>query len=233
VAAPGGSHAIIRDLSLRLEAGVGMAIIGLSGSGKSTLLRALTGVWPATRGEVLIDDIPLSQWDRDDLGRHVGYLPQDVGLFEGSVIENISRFDQKATAQDVIEAARIAGANDMILRLTNGYYTQIGHGGTILSAGQRQRIGLARAIYNRPFLLALDEPNANLDAEGEHALAEAIRFMRGQGSIVVVVSHRPSALRALDHVAVLAEGRLIYLSPLAEIETALARGGPLQMSCHP
>src|SRR5262249_54573652 len=157
------------------------------------------------------------QWHSDELGRHIGYLPQDVGLFDGTVAMNIARCDEAAPSDAVLEAARIAGAHEMILRLPNGYETRIGERGAALSAGQRQRIGLARAVYGQPFLVVLDEPNANLDAEGEQALAMAIGTLRRRQSIVVVVSHRPNALAALDVAMVLYEGRMIAFGPREEV----------------
>ena len=177
----------------------GWRCFGASASGKTSLSKALVGIWPAHRGAVRLDGATLDQWRNEDLGRHIGYLPQDVGLFDGTVAENICRFDESATSDAILKAAQIAGVHDIILRLPEGYATRIGAGGMSLSAGQQQRVGLARAVFGDPFLLVLDEPNANLDADGENALTRAIGIMRQNKSIVVVISHRPSALSAPRH----------------------------------
>jgi ATP-binding cassette, subfamily C, bacterial PrsD len=184
-------------------------VLGASASGKSSLLRALVGIWPAADGSVRLDNASLDYWRPDELGSHLGYLPQDVELLDGNVAENICRFDGAATPDAILSAARIAGAHEMILRLPRGYSTRVGEAGKLLSAGQRQRVGLARAVFGKPFLVALDEPNANLDADGENALAEAITTLRSQGCIVVVVSHRPSAVAALNMALVMYQGRSI------------------------
>jgi len=221
VSAPGSSRPIVSGVTFNLESGAGLALIGPSGSGKSTLARGLTGLWPIMAGDVCFDGIRLREWDAEILGRHLGYLPQDVGLFEGSIAENIGRFDPEARPADVIEAAKIAGAHHLIQGLEAGYHTLVGHGGSTLSAGQRQRIGLARAVYGNPFLVVLDEPNANLDAEGEAALAQAILTLKHRGSAVVVVSHRPSALEVLDRVMVIVGGRMVAIGTRAEVEATL------------
>ena len=178
---------------------MGLALLGASASGKTSLSKALVGIWPAQRGVVRLDGAALDQWRNEDLGRHIGYLPQDVALFDGTVAENICRFDDNATSDAILKAAQIAGVHDIILRLPDGYSTRIGQGGMSLSAGQRQRIGLARAVFGDPFLVVLDEPNANLDADGENALTRAIEILRQNQSIVVVISHRPSALCGAEH----------------------------------
>lgn len=208
VAAPGSGTVLLNDISFVLDAGHAVGLIGPSGSGKSSLARAITGVWPLVRGAVRLDDANITQWDADALGQHVGYLPQDVSLMEGSVAENISRFEDRADSLEIIAAAQAAGVHEMILRLPLGYETPLGASGAALSAGQRQRIALARAIYRRPFLVVLDEPNSNLDAEGEAALSAAITKLRELGSIVVVIAHRPSALAGVDHVGIMQSGRL-------------------------
>jgi PrtD family type I secretion system ABC transporter len=217
VYAPGTERALIAGVSFRLSAGSGLALLGASASGKSSLSKALVGVWPAARGVVRLDGAALEQWHGDELGRHIGYLPQDVALLDGSVAQNIARFDETAASDRILTAARIAGAHDMILRLPDGYATRIGEGGMALSAGQRQRIGLARAVFGDPFLIVLDEPNANLDAEGENALTRAIETLRRTGCIVIVVSHRPSALAALDMAMVLYDGRAIAFGRREEV----------------
>jgi PrtD family type I secretion system ABC transporter len=217
VAAPGFDMPIVSNVSFSLKAGAGLALLGASASGKTSLSKALVGVWPPHRGSVRLDGAALDQWRNEDLGRHVGYLPQDVGLFDGTVAENICRFDEQATSDAILKAAQIAGVHDIILRLPEGYATRIGAGGISLSAGQRQRVGLARAVFGDPFLLVLDEPNANLDADGENALTRAIGIMRQSKSIVVVISHRPSALSALDMTMVLYEGKAIAFGPREEV----------------
>ena len=223
VTSPGSGRIIVSNASFSLNAGSGLALLGASASGKSSLARALVGVWSAAGGVVRIDDAALDQWNADDLGQHIGYLPQDVALFDGTVAANIARFDESAGSEAILEAARIAGAHELILRLPNGYSTRIGEGGASLSAGQRQRIGLARAVFGNPFLVVLDEPNANLDAEGERALSLAIAALRQRRCIVIVVSHRPSALAALDMAMVLSEGRIIAFGPREATLASLAR----------
>ncbi|MEJ6781428.1 type I secretion system permease/ATPase [Aminobacter sp. Piv2-1] len=207
VASPGDRRILIQDVAFTLTAGSGMGVIGPSGSGKSSLARALVGVWPLMRGQVRLDGAALEHWPTGELGRHVGYLPQDVELFSGTVGQNISRFEENAAPDAIIAAAQAAGVHQMILRLPEGYRTEIGDAGAALSAGQRQRVALARALYRDPFLVVLDEPNSNLDATGEQALTQAIERIRARGGIVIVVAHRPSALAALDHLLVLGGGR--------------------------
>ncbi|WP_068089265.1 type I secretion system permease/ATPase [Polycladidibacter stylochi] len=189
-----------------LNAGDGLAVIGPSGSGKTSLIRALVGVWPLLRGKLTLDGAEPQQWQEERLGAAIGYLPQDVELFDGTIAENIARFAAQRNNEAILEAARLAHVHELITSFNEGYDTRVGVGGARLSAGQRQRIGLARALYNKPFLVVLDEPNSNLDSEGEAALTAAIKTMRQAGSIVVVVAHRPSALAALDLVVVVKEG---------------------------
>ncbi|MGH1569560.1 type I secretion system permease/ATPase [Methylobacterium sp. P31] len=208
VVPPGTGRAAVYNANFRLTAGQALGVIGPSASGKSSLARALVRVWAPVRGQVRLDGAALDQWSPEDLGRHIGYLPQEAGLFAGTIAENIARFDPQMSAEAVVSAARAAGAHDLILRLPRGYDTPLGEAGAGLSAGQRQRIGLARALYGEPFLVVLDEPNANLDAEGEQALTQAILGMRARGGICVVIAHRPSALAAVDLVLMLAEGRM-------------------------
>jgi PrtD family type I secretion system ABC transporter len=222
VIAPGGNRALISNVTFALPAGAGLALLGASAAGKSSLVKALVGIWPASMGVVRLDHAALEQWHIDDLGRHIGYLPQDVALFDGTVAENIARFEE-TTSDAILDAARMAGAHDMILRLPDGYATRIGERGASLSGGQRQRIGLARAVFGNPFLVILDEPNANLDADGENGLAKAIELLRQKQSIVIVVSHRPNALAALNLTMVLYEGKAIAFGPREEVFQRVAR----------
>jgi PrtD family type I secretion system ABC transporter len=223
VVVPGTQKTVISQLSFQLNVGNGLALLGASAAGKSSLAKALVGVWPAAGGAVRLDGAPIDRWDSDDLGRFVGYLPQDVALFDGTVATNIARFDDAATSEAILEAARVSGAHEMILRLPNGYDTRIGERGVSLSAGQRQRIGLARAVFGRPFLVVLDEPNANLDADGENALVTAIETLRSEQSIVIVISHRPNALAALNVAMVIYGGRSIAFGPREEVFARVAQ----------
>ncbi|WP_075291177.1 type I secretion system permease/ATPase [Pararhizobium arenae] len=220
---PGAQRLTFADVNFTLRAGSALGIIGPSASGKSSLARALIGIWPAFRGSARLDGAALDQWDSDRLGRHIGYLPQDVELFAGTVAQNIARFEEGATADAIVAAARAARVNDLILKLPNGYETEIGDGGAALSAGQRQRVALARALYNDPFLVVLDEPNSNLDAEGEQALSEAIMSVRQRGGIVIVIAHRPSALAAADMVLMMNEGRMQAFGPKEEVLSKILR----------
>ncbi|WCS28414.1 type I secretion system permease/ATPase (plasmid) [Methylobacterium sp. NMS14P] len=207
VAAPGASHAILKAVSVRLEPGSVVGIIGPSAAGKSTLVRALTGIWPLLEGTVRLDGSDLRHWDKAQLGQHVGYLPQDVELFDGTVAQNIARF----TAQDdarVIEVARRAGCHELIQSLPDGYNTVIGRGGHGLSGGQRQRIALARALYGEPSLVVLDEPNASLDQHGEAALMRAVAVLKQSGATVVMVTHKVSLLEEADRILLMSEGRV-------------------------
>jgi len=233
VMAPGTDRTIVSNVSFSLAAGMGLALLGASASGKTSLTKALVGVWPATRGVVRLDGATLDQWSHDELGCHIGYLPQEVALFDGTVAENIARFDDQASSDAILEAAQVAGAHPMILRLPDGYSTRIGEGGMSLSAGQRQRIGLARAVYGEPFLVVLDEPNANLDADGEAALTRAIEILRNGRCIVIVVSHRPSSLSALNVAMVMYEGRMIAFGPREEIFARVARSAGGQAPVTP
>ncbi len=214
---PGGRAFSVQDVSLRLSAGQGLGVIGPSASGKSSLVRALVGAWTPVRGAVRLDGASLQQWNPERLGAHIGYLPQDVQLFSGTIAQNIARFDPEATSEAVVTAAQVAGVHDLVLRLGAGYETQVGEGGQCLSSGQRQRIGLARALFGNPFLVVLDEPNSNLDGEGEDALTRAIASVRLRGGIVVVVAHRPSVLTALNTVLTMRDGRMLAFGPKEEI----------------
>lgn len=214
---PGGRKPVVQDVTLTLEAGKGLGIIGPTASGKSSLVRMMVGVWPAARGVVRLDGATLNQWAPEALGAHIGYLPQKVELFTGTVAQNIARFDATATPEAVIAAAKAAGVHDLIVNLPDGYETEIGDHGGALSAGQAQRIALARALYRDPFLVVLDEPNASLDAEGDEALTQAILGVRARGGVVVVVAHRPSAIAGVDLVLVMSRGRVQHLGPKDEV----------------
>jgi PrtD family type I secretion system ABC transporter len=231
VSPPGGRRIVVQDVSFTLKAGSGLGIIGPSASGKSSLVRALVGVWTPVRGNIRLDGATLDQWSPEKLGRHVGYLPQDVELFEGTVAENIARFEPDADPQKIMAAAKAGGVHDLILRLPDGYDAKIGESGTALSAGQRQRVALARALYGDPFLVVLDEPNSNLDTEGEAALTQAIRGARERGAIVIVVAHRSSALAPTDQVLVLNEGRMQDFGPKEEVlrKVLRPRAAPAQV----
>ncbi|MBO1020826.1 type I secretion system permease/ATPase [Methylobacterium sp. SD274] len=226
LAPPGTQRIVVQDVSLSLQRGQGLGIIGPSASGKSSLVRAIVGVWPPVRGKVRIDGAAIDQWSSADLGPHIGFLPQEVELFAGTIAENIARFDPNAQSGAVIAAAKSAGIHEMILRLTEGYDTRIGEGGAGLSAGQRQRVGLARALYGDPFLVVLDEPNSNLDGEGENALTQAIVGVRQRGGICIVVAHRPSALAAVDMILMMADGRAQAFGPKDEVLKRVLRSTP-------
>jgi PrtD family type I secretion system ABC transporter len=217
LAAPGSKAAIVRGVSFELRAGEAVGVIGPSASGKSSLARGLVGLWLPVAGTVRLDGAALTQWAPRALGRHIGYLPQDVSLLGGSIAENISRFDPDAPSAKIIEAAKAAGIYDMIVQFPEGFETKIGEQGSALSGGQRQRIALARALYDDPFLVVLDEPNSNLDSDGEAALSRAILGIRARGGVAVVIAHRPSALAAVDKVLVLANGQVQAFGPKDEV----------------
>lgn len=217
VAAPGSRQPIVKRATFTLKAGQALGIIGTSASGKTTMIRALIGVWQPLSGKVTLDGSSLDQWDPEVLGNSIGYLPQDVQLFDGTIADNIARFKPDADPSLVIEAATLAGFHKAVIAFPDGYNTLIGVGGIQLSAGQRQRVGLARALFNRPFLVVLDEPNSNLDTEGETAVSEAVRSVRDRGGIAVVVAHRPSAIAAVDMLAVMRGGEVAAFGPRDEI----------------
>jgi ATP-binding cassette subfamily C protein len=221
---PGSQRAVVNAVAFELKAGQALAVIGQSAAGKSSLARALVGVWGLGRGTVRLDGASIEHWSARRLGSYVGYLPQDVELFDGTITDNIARFEDAPDSKLVIAAAQGAGVHEMILRLPDGYETRVGERGTALSAGQRQRIALARALFGNPFLIVLDEPNSNLDAEGEEALATAIKGVRDRGGIVVVIAHRPGVLAAVDMVAVMGAGQLTAFGPRDEVlRKAVAR----------
>ena len=226
VAPPGTNRVVVQDVSFALKSGQGLGIIGPSASGKSSLARMLVGVWQPLRGKIRIDGAALDQWSPDVLGQHIGYLPQDVELFAGTVAENIARFDPRAEPSAIIAAAQAAGVHDLVVGLPNGYETEIGDQGSGLSAGQQQRIALARALYGDPFLVVLDEPNSNMDSEGEAALTHSILGIRKRGGIVVVIAHRPSALAGVDLLIVMNQGRAQAFGPKDEVLSKMVRPGP-------
>ena len=235
VAAPGETEPILRQIQFNLSAGAGLAVIGPSASGKSTLARALVGVWaPLPRGgAVRLDGATLDQYSAEALGRDIGYLPQDIELFDGTVSQNIARLDQNAPPEAIVAAAKLAGIHEMILRLPNSYNSRIGEGGATLSAGQRQRLGLARALFGDPFLVVLDEPNSNLDVMGDQALTDAINSVRARNGIVVVVAHRPSALAGLDLVLALSGGQVQSFGPKDDVlQKVLQPRSPLNGATH-
>ena len=222
VVPPGGDSATVQGVDFRLAAGDGLGIVGPSAAGKSSLGRALIGVWRPSRGAVRLDGATLDQWPADELGRHLGYLPQTVELLAGTVAENIGRFDDAADGDAVIRAATEAGVHDMIVGLPQGYETPVGPDGCQLSAGQRQRIALARALYGSPFLVLLDEPNSNLDGDGELALNRAVASVRRRGGIAVVIAHRPAALAQVNIVLVMQNGRATTVGPREEVLEKIA-----------
>jgi PrtD family type I secretion system ABC transporter len=217
VCPPGEQKIVCQDVNFTLASGKALGVIGPTASGKSSLARMLVGVWGPARGTVRLDGATFDQWSQEALGRHIGYLPQDVELFPGNVAQNIARFEDPPHPEAVLAAAQAAGVHDLIVNLPDGYETKVGDHGSALSAGQAQRIALARALYRDPFLVVLDEPNSNLDAEGDEALTRAILGLRARGAIVVVVAHRPSAIAGVDYILVMAKSRQQQFGPKEEI----------------
>ena len=228
-APPGSQVAVIKGLNFALQPGDALGIIGPSGSGKSTLARLLVGVWPAAVGKVRLDGADIFQWNKDELGPHIGYLPQDIELFAGTVAENIARFGE-VDSEQVIEAAKRAGVHDMILHFPKGYDTKLGDGGAGLSGGQKQRIGLARAMYGDPSLLVLDEPNSNLDDVGEQALLTAIIDLRRRGKTIVLITHRTSVLGVTNKLLLLRDGVAQAFGPSNEVLAALTKANQQQQA---
>ncbi len=219
---------LVQGITFELDKGDGLGILGLSGSGKSSLIRGILGIWPIMQGEVRLDGAAIWQYDPDRLGKAIGYLPQVVDLFSGSIAQNISRFHPDATSEAIIEAATAARVHDLILSFPQGYDTPVGELGSRLSAGQRQRIGLARALYGNPFLIVLDEPNSNLDAVGDEALTASLLTARARGAIVIVVAHRPSAIASVNKLLYLQNGMQAKFGPKAEVLKEITVQPPAQ-----
>jgi PrtD family type I secretion system ABC transporter len=226
VAAPGENFPVLRAITFQVEPGSALGVIGPSGAGKTTLAKVLAGVWRPAAGKVRIDGAALDQWPEDELGKHIGYLPQEIGLMSGTVAENIARMSENRDDAAVIVAAKRAGAHELLLALPQGYDTQIGAGGQRLSGGQRQRVALARALYGDPPLLILDEPNANLDAPGEQALVDSIRDARARGRTVIIMAHRPSAIAACDLLLMVDKGLQVDFGPRDEVLKKRIRNYP-------
>lgn len=219
-APPGGKNAVLKNLAIRINQGDVVGVMGASAAGKSSLARLLVGVWRPQIGNVRLDGADVASWNKDELGPYIGYLPQDIELFEGSIAENIARFGEEDSGA-IVAAAQMAGVHDMILHLPQGYDTAIGIDGSSLSGGQKQRIGLARALYGTPALIVLDEPNSNLDETGEAALVSAISHLKSLGRTVVVITHRPGTLSAVDKILILREGTLAAYGPRDDVLNAL------------
>lgn len=210
-------HHLLKGINFTLEAGKSLAIIGQSGAGKSTLARLLVGVWKPTSGHVRLDNADVFTWNKDDIGSHIGYLPQGIELFYGTIKENIARMHNNPDPSLVIEAAKAAGVHEMISHLPNGYETDIGLGGNALSGGQKQRVGLARAFYGHPKLIVLDEPNANVDEKGEQGLVKAVQYAKNKNISSIIISHRPSILSFVDMIMIMQEGTIVAYGPKEDI----------------
>jgi PrtD family type I secretion system ABC transporter len=222
-APPGVPRLVLNGINFAVEPNEVLGVIGPSGAGKSTLARLLVGIWKPLNGVVRLDGADVFSWDRADFGRYVGYLPQDTELFSGTVRANIARFRDDVNDEEVVEAAQLAGVHELILRMPKGYDTDIGEAGVVLSAGQRQRVGLARTMLGKPAFVVLDEPNASLDAEGEEALMQAIDVMKANGATVVIISHKPSVFRSADKMLVLREGRIDLFGPRDQVMARLVK----------
>lgn len=220
---PETTEPVLQDIAFTLPAGSGLGVIGASGSGKSSLARLLVGLWRPLKGAIRLDGATLDQWPADALARHIGYMPQMIELLDGTIGENIASFDRQASSEKIIAAARAARIHDLVVSLPDGYSTEVGEAGRQLSAGQKQRIALARALYGDPFLVVLDEPNSNLDSEGEDALTAAILGIRERGGVAVIIAHRPSALLAVDKVLMIADGRQQAFGPKEEVLAKVLR----------
>jgi ATP-binding cassette subfamily C exporter for protease/lipase len=228
---PGAKELILKNMTFAIDAGDVLGIVGPSGCGKSTLARLLVGVWPAMMGKVRLDGADIYQWNKDELGPHLGYLPQDIELFAGTISDNIARFGV-VDAEKVVQAAKRAGVHDMILHLPKGYDTPLGDGGAGLSGGQKQRLGLARAMYGDPALLVLDEPNSNLDDVGEAALVQAIKDLRARGKTIVLITHRTSAIAVTTKLLVMRDGTVSLFGPTAKVLAALQEGQQKQLAAQ-
>lgn len=220
---PEAAEPVLQEIAFTLAAGSALGVIGASGSGKSSLARLLVGLWRPLKGSIRLDGATLDQWPAEALARHIGYMPQSVELLDGTIAENIASFDPQARSEGIIAAARAARIHDLVVSLPDGYSTEVGETGRQLSAGQKQRIALARALYGDPFLVVLDEPNSNLDSEGEDALTAAILGIRERGGVAVIIAHRPSALLAVDKVLMLADGRQQAFGPKEEVLAKVLR----------
>ena len=219
---PGSRNPVVRGVSFELQAGEMLGIVGPSASGKSTLARALLGIWPAYAGKVRLDGADIQSWDRIELGPHIGYLPQDIELFDGTIAENIARF-REIRSDEVIAAAQLAGVHELILKFPQGYDTHIGSSGGALSGGQRQRIALARAVFGSPKLLILDEPNSNLDDQGEKELVQALNRIKLNGCTTLVITHRTMILQCVDKMLMLKDGQLAAFGPRNDVLAALQK----------
>jgi PrtD family type I secretion system ABC transporter len=233
VAPPRAVKALLSQLNFELKPGDGLGIVGPTGAGKSTLVRTLTGIWPQVTGTIRLDKAEIGQWPAEEFGRYVGYLPQEVMLLGGTIEDNIARFDRQPDPQAVIRAAKRANVHELILQLPDGYNTRIGAGGIELSGGQKQRLALARALYGDPVLIVLDEPNANLDADGEAALNATLLEVREAGAIVIVVAHRPSAIKTMNLLLYVRDGRQVACGPKAEMLAKLGMAGAAERAGSP
>lgn len=229
VTPPGAKAPVLKGITFQLAAGEALGIIGPSASGKSTLARAILGIWPTMSGKVRLDGADISAWNRTELGPYIGYLPQDIELFDGSISENICRFGE-ADPEKIVAAAQLAGVHELILRQPDGYDTVIGGTGGVLSGGQRQRIGLARAIYGNPKLLVLDEPNSNLDEQGEKELVAALQRIKASGCTIVIISHRTMILSCVDKLLVLKDGLQVSFGPRDQVLQALSQPDPRRVA---
>jgi ABC-type protease/lipase transport system fused ATPase/permease subunit len=216
VVPPGAQLPALRSVSLEIAAGEIVGVIGPSAAGKTTFARTLLGIWPATQGKVRLDGADVYGWSRTELGPHLGYLPQDVELFDGTIAENIGRFGER-DSEKIVAAARLAGVHEMVLRFPQGYDTVVGASGGVLTGGQRQRIALARALYGEPKLIVLDEPNSSLDEAGDSALLAALLALKARRATVVVISHRTGVLPAIDKLLVLKDGQVAAFGPRDEV----------------
>jgi ABC-type protease/lipase transport system fused ATPase/permease subunit len=222
-APPGGNRLLVSGVNFQVDPGEVLGIVGPSGAGKSTLARLLMGIWRPVNGVVRLDGADVFSWNRADFGRHVGYLPQDTELFAGTIRQNIARFRDDITDEQVVRAAQLAGVHDLVLRTPKGYDTEVGDGGVVLSVGQRQRVGLARAMLADPAFIVLDEPNASLDAEGEQALMSAIEAMKANGATVVIISHKIGVFRVADKLLAMRDGRMELFGPREAVMARLMK----------